>query len=745
MENINLFSINALWGNYSFDYAFSPSVGYSGGVLCVWDSNMFVKDSVTIYDSFVAIRGANAFNYFISMARLVDLPLEGYSYTWSHKSASKMSKLDRFLISEGLLSVFPPLSAICLDRHLSDHRPILMRELDVDYGPTPFRIFHSWFSKSGFDKLVEEMWKNSTFLKPNNIILLKKNFQALKAAIKNWCKEDKQRSNASRSSIQSRLSELDKLLDQGKGSDGLVNERSMLLKELQDFNASSSLDMAQKEKIRWSIEGDENSKYFHGIINRNRSQPAIRGVLVEGDWIDEPLIVKNEFFNHFANRMRTLKEMSYDEIKCAVWDCGSNKYLGTDGFAAWDCGSNKSPGPDGFTFEFYRRYWKLIDQDVANDVFEFFSSGTFPPGSNSSFITLIPKMQDAKVIKDFHPISIIGSVYKIITKILANRLSLVILDLISDVQSAFVSNRQILDGPFIINELISSCKFKKTKAMIFKLNGEIGFKGVSILPWGLFSLMAIRHHNSNSTKGIQIDDSLTLSHLLYADDAVFIGKWDKSNINTLVNVLNCFFLASGLKINLHKSKLMGIRIPQEDVFMAANSIGCTTLTASFNYLGVKIWRFISNDSSLWYCCIKAIYGDCGALGNQSILARHSPWIIIIREFESLSSKGELHVEVQKKSNFIFLPIKLLPLSCLVSTTNGFRLSIPRVISRLGRLALILMILCCQRLPKRLSLSLRGIDIQSILCPICSFAGESSSHFLFSCNVARHLLLKVARW
>ena len=98
-------------------------------------------------------------------------------------------------------------------------------------------------------------------------------------------------------------------------------------------------------------------------------------------------------------------------------------------------------------------------------------------------------------------------------------------------------------------------------------------------------------------KGIQLDESLTLSHLFYADDAVFIGKWDKSNINTIVSVLNCFFLASGLKINLHKSKLMGINILQKEVFMAANSIGCTTLTALFNYLGVKVGASSSRSCS----------------------------------------------------------------------------------------------------------------------------------------------------
>ncbi|GJR90258.1 RNA-directed DNA polymerase, eukaryota [Tanacetum coccineum] len=693
-------------------------------------------------------------------------------------------------------------------QHLSDHKPILMCELVVDYGPTLFHFFHSWFSKSSFDKLVEETWTNLTLLEPNNIILLKKKFQALKAAIKNLIKEDNKRSNVSRSSIQSRLLELDKLLDQGNGSDGLVIERSMLLKELQDFNASSSLDMAQKAKIRWSIKGDES------------------------DWIDEPSIMKNEFFSHFADRFSSppLRRIGLDAQFPKRISSYQNKDLERN-----------------VTYDEIK-YWKLIDQDVVNVVSEFFSSGKFPLGCNSSFITLIPKMQDAKVIKDFRPISLIGSVYKIIVKLLANRLSLVIPDLISDVQSAFVTNRQILDGPFIINELISWCKLKKTKAMIFKVdfeksfnsarwdylddilnkfgfgvkwrnwiqgclnsamgsilvNGSLTFEfkfhkglkqGDPLSPFLFILVMENLHLSFNNIlnvglyKDIQIDNSLTLSYLFYADDAVFIGKWDKSNINTIVSVLNCFFLASSLKINLHKSKLMGINIPQAKVFMVANSIGCTTLKAPFNYLGVKkildskkngglgvssffalnrallfkwIWRFISNDSSLWYRCIKAIYGDCGALDNPGILARHFPWIVIIREFNSLSSKGiNLHSFMKKKvgnaakfrDSSMFASFRRAPRGGLEEEQLHLLVDkvAPVILSSLndrwvwtldstGDFTGLL-----DRLHMRFDLSLRGIDVSSILCPICSSAGETSSHLLFSCNVARQLLLKVARW
>nr|GFB26290.1 RNA-directed DNA polymerase, eukaryota [Tanacetum cinerariifolium] len=73
-------------------------------------------------------------------------------------------------------------------------------------------------------------------------------------------------------------------------------------------------------------------------------------------------------------------------------------------------------------------------------------------------------------VGDYRPISLIGSLYKVVTKILASRLATVISDLVSDVQTAFLLIRQILDGPFIINELFSHCHHKKQRAMLFKVD-----------------------------------------------------------------------------------------------------------------------------------------------------------------------------------------------------------------------------------------------------------------------------------
>nr|GEU74951.1 RNA-directed DNA polymerase, eukaryota [Tanacetum cinerariifolium] len=255
-------------------------------------------------------QGAIAFNNFISLACLIDLPLEGYAFTWAHKSASKMSKLDRYLISEGVLYLFPHLSALCLDQHLFDHRPILLRETNYDYGPSPFWFFHSWFAMEGFNSFVETTWKSLNIMEPNGLIQLKKKLQALKIAIKAWSKEANKRSNDRKINIQQNLSEVDKLIDQGKSSDEILIKRVTLLNDLQELNNRNAMEISQKAKIQWSIEGDENSKYFHGIMNKKRSQLAIRRTLANGEWISELHKVKNEFFTHFKKQFLPIQAPS---------------------------------------------------------------------------------------------------------------------------------------------------------------------------------------------------------------------------------------------------------------------------------------------------------------------------------------------------------------------------------------------------------------------------------------------------
>nr|GEV59732.1 RNA-directed DNA polymerase, eukaryota [Tanacetum cinerariifolium] len=300
-------------------------------------------------------QGASVFNSFITSSRLIDVQLEGYSFTWAHPLASKMSKLDRFLVTDGLLSLFPHISAVCLDGHLSDHRPILLQELISDFRAIPFWLYHSWFSPPGFEHMIMNAW-NSTILVDSNGIIR---------------------------DLKSKLSNVDKELDQGGVNDDLLLSRMDAMKQLQDVKSSETSDFMQKAKVRWAIEGDENSKFFHGIINRKRANLSVKGIMVDGEWVDEPSRVKDEFRIHFATRFQdpgnsrgrlnfnfpnwlNLEQVSdlespvsRDEIRNAVWGCGENK----------------SPGPDGFTFEFFRKFWTVVGPDFCTAVEWFFDHG----------------------------------------------------------------------------------------------------------------------------------------------------------------------------------------------------------------------------------------------------------------------------------------------------------------------------------------------------------------------------------
>ncbi|GJR98974.1 hypothetical protein Tco_0271148 [Tanacetum coccineum] len=77
--------------------------------------------------------------------------------------------------------------------------------------------------------------------------------------------------------------------------------------------------------------------------------------------------------------------------------------------AVWDCGSSKAPGPDGYSFAFVKKYWGTIQKDLYDFVNLFFASCVMLNGANSSFFTLIPKVNNPTLITDFRPISLIGS------------------------------------------------------------------------------------------------------------------------------------------------------------------------------------------------------------------------------------------------------------------------------------------------------------------------------------------------
>ncbi|GJT38914.1 RNA-directed DNA polymerase, eukaryota [Tanacetum coccineum] len=144
----------------------------------------------------------------------------------------------------------------------------------------------------------------------NDISKFSKKLKHLKDKIRVWVKYKKESSNHYTKSLKVELAEIDNLIDKGEGDSEFLNRRIYVTKFLQDIEKLASLEMAQKSKIKWAIEGDENSKFFHGILNKKRSQLAIRGILSDGAWIDSPNLVKKEFLSHFTKRFAKVETPS---------------------------------------------------------------------------------------------------------------------------------------------------------------------------------------------------------------------------------------------------------------------------------------------------------------------------------------------------------------------------------------------------------------------------------------------------
>ncbi|KAL7612996.1 hypothetical protein Lser_V15G05028 [Lactuca serriola] len=275
MKKIDLFKVRSMWGNPCFDFACSCARGLSGGILSVWDPNVFVKSNVHCTDNVVIVGGFwvhfsfpcymvniyapqgvrekfdvwrylsdfkrrnggnhvffGDFNVVREVTERTDVPMIGKRFTRIDAIGSKLSKLDRFLVDEVFYGRFDHLQVSVLDRRWYDHYPIFLHVSLVDYGPSLFKFFNSWLELDGFNDMEE--------------------------------------SRASSNRMVSRLVDIDNIFDDGGSCDDLAQERRAILGDPTSLEKSRSLDSGQKARFKWAIEGDENSTFFHAMLNQRR-------------------------------------------------------------------------------------------------------------------------------------------------------------------------------------------------------------------------------------------------------------------------------------------------------------------------------------------------------------------------------------------------------------------------------------------------------------------------------------------
>ena len=121
----------------------------------------------------------------------------------------------------------------------------------------------------------------------------------------------------------------------------------------------------------------------------------------------------------------------------------------------------KAPRPDGMNALFYQKFWHIVGDNVVSATLDYLNSGVMLPDINHTNIVLIPKVKNPKKMSDFQPFSLCNIIYKIISKVLANRLKQILLAIISPTQSAFVPRCLITDNILLAYETLHTMHYRK--------------------------------------------------------------------------------------------------------------------------------------------------------------------------------------------------------------------------------------------------------------------------------------------
>ncbi|XP_042387015.1 uncharacterized protein LOC121978787 [Zingiber officinale] len=254
----------------------------------------------------------------------------------------------------------------------------------------------------------------------------------------------------------------------------------------------------QRAAIRWMGEGERNTKFFHSTVQKKRTASRLFRIWEEGQCLDQPDGIRESGVRYFQELLtgETVDSTVVDtELIPSLVSAEDNLML--EGLPSaeevkqvvWSMCQDSAAGPDGFSVAFYRACWEIVGEDVFQAVLDFFRGAELPRGMASTTIVLIPKVDSAQRWRDFRPISLCNVSYKIISKLMAQRMASVLGKVISPAQSGFVPGRLISDNILMAQELDHKLNYHiRGGNLILKLDMAKAYDRVQ---WGvLFRVMA---------------------------------------------------------------------------------------------------------------------------------------------------------------------------------------------------------------------------------------------------------------
>ncbi|XP_071687297.1 uncharacterized protein [Rutidosis leptorrhynchoides] len=741
---------------------------------------------------------AMRFNDFINNLRLIDIPLGGKRFTRVCDNGIKFSKLDRFLISEDFNHLWPDLHATVLDRRNSDHAPIVLKNGHFDFGPKPTKVFNEWLKIEGVDDIIEKAWiipvqgSRPDCIMRNKLKNVKLELKKCSSIFNNL---EEQIMNHSKAANRWEIKAESRLLSDIERDEWMNERKQWFEKEKIHINM-----MKQKARVRWNLEGDENSRYFHNFVKRRFSKNSIHGIQVNGVWNCNPQSIKDEVYSFFANNFRrTDFEYGSFDFQCTRILDEDNRLLEAkfSEVEIWkaiqNCCSSKAPGPDGFNMKFFKKFWWLLNDDIIRIFDWFWNRMEISKGCNASFITLIPKTDNPLSLTDYRPISLIGSMVwrKWIKWIRACLSSATISVLVNGSPTLeFKPEKGVRQGdpisPFLFNIAAEGLNLLTKRAIEC---GEI--KGISVgrnkvtngdgndggVSRGLFVVIKQR----DEVDGCFVDGSSSgwtnWFMVVVSRKQQSIGDDGMVDMGGFMGLCNALQLKSNECDDGLMKKQLGAttwgNIIKVDSVIDSNGIDFTTsfVKEIENGHSILFWH----DHWLGNCKLKeAFYRLCMLDRNKQAFVGDRikqaddgsgkldfswEWDRPIsgrtgadlRNLESLLASVELGNQTNGawkwnleadgvfRTKSLSLTIDKKRLQSAVANATLRNKSIPQKVGVFVWRAL------QKRIPVRVELDKRGIDLDSILCPLCKSDIESVDHILVQCSLVKELWNQFFKW
>lgn len=401
---------------------------------------------------------------FTNDANLLHLPTSGTFFTWTNGRRGRnriQLRLDRALCNSVALDFWDALNVVALPRFKSDHSPLLLTcQLGTKSFASPFKFMKVWCEDNRCKGVVQQAWSQQIYGCP--MFVLSEKLKCVKQALKSWNRNHF-------GHIQQNVHLASKALDDIQRA----NQSSTPDLDA-EFRAHLKLDQAlhlqacfwkDRSRIRWHTGGDRCTEFFHKYTRIKQATKGISVLQHEGSLLTTQDAIEGKVISYFSTlysspNVCTPNSLIHDVIPELVTST-DNEFLTALPLDAeirkvvFDSNADAAPGPDGFGCSFFQTFWDVVRREVCVAVRQFFSTGWILPNMNSSVVALIPKSPDAIDVENYRPIAVANFKFKLITKIIADRLATIAPKIISPQQCGFVKGRHIIDCIGVVSESIN--------------------------------------------------------------------------------------------------------------------------------------------------------------------------------------------------------------------------------------------------------------------------------------------------